>query len=141
MTYVALNPCICQLVPGFLKTRTGPRQPRAQYPTIQPLARWIHDTLAISPLPLRADLSGISPAEAKLTHDEACGQLKGPRSADQQSLRSLNYIDRRPFWLNIWSQFKLFLKPCTCQRYPAGMMKSSRPLIRSSLQALFLCKT
>jgi hypothetical protein len=83
-TYVALNPCICQLAPRFLKTRMGPRQPRAQYPTIQPHARWIHDTLAISPLPLRADLSGIGPAEAKITHDEAFGQLKGPRSAGQQ---------------------------------------------------------
>jgi hypothetical protein len=29
-TYVALNPCICQLALGFLKTRTGSRQPRAQ---------------------------------------------------------------------------------------------------------------
>jgi hypothetical protein len=84
-TYVALNPCICRLDHGFLKTRTGPRQPRAQYPTIQPLARRIHDTHAISPLPLRAGLSDIGPAEAKLTHDEACGQLKGPRSAGQQS--------------------------------------------------------
>jgi hypothetical protein len=93
MTYVALNPCICQLAPGFLKARTGPRNRDSQYPTIQPLARWIHDTLAISPLPLRADLSSIGPAEAKLTHDEACGQLKGPRSASQQSLRSLSDTD------------------------------------------------
>jgi hypothetical protein len=30
MTYVALNPCICQLAIGFLKTRSGSRQPRAQ---------------------------------------------------------------------------------------------------------------
>jgi hypothetical protein len=28
-TYVALNPCICQLAPGFLKTRMGSHQPRA----------------------------------------------------------------------------------------------------------------
>jgi hypothetical protein len=72
-TYVALNSCICQLAPGVVKSRTGPHQPRAQYPTIQPLTRWIHDTLAISPLPLQAGLSVIGPAEAKLTHDEACG--------------------------------------------------------------------
>jgi hypothetical protein len=65
----------------------GPRQPIAQYPTIQPLARWIQDTLAIYPLPLRADLFGIGPTKAKLTHDEACGQLKGPRSVGQQSYR------------------------------------------------------
>jgi hypothetical protein len=30
MTYVALNPCICQLATGFLKTRPGSCQPRAQ---------------------------------------------------------------------------------------------------------------
>jgi hypothetical protein len=29
-TYVELNSCICQLAIGFLKTRTGSRQPRAQ---------------------------------------------------------------------------------------------------------------
>jgi hypothetical protein len=40
----------------------------------------VHATLAISPLPLRGGLSGIGLAKAKLTHDEACGQLKGPRS-------------------------------------------------------------
>jgi hypothetical protein len=41
----------------------------------------VHTTLAISPLPLRVGLSGIGPTKAKLTHDEACVQLKGPRSA------------------------------------------------------------
>jgi hypothetical protein len=113
-TYVALNPCICQLALGFLKTRTGPRQPRAQYPTIQPLARWIHDTLAFSPLPLWVSLSDIGPAEAKLTHDEACGQLKGPRLAGQQSLWSLNDTDRRTFLLNVWSHLIIYIpKPCT----------------------------
>jgi hypothetical protein len=30
---------------------------------------------------LHVGLSGISLPEAKLTHDEACGQLKGPQSA------------------------------------------------------------
>jgi hypothetical protein len=85
MTYVALNPCICQLAPGFLKTRMNSRDPRAQYPTIQPLARWAHVTPAISPLLVCASCSGIGPVEAKLTHDEACGQLKGPTSAGQQS--------------------------------------------------------
>jgi hypothetical protein len=84
-TYVALNHCICQLAIGFLKTRMGSRDLRAQYPTIQPLARWAHITPAISPLPVRASCYVIGPAEAKLTHDEACGQLKGSRSADQQS--------------------------------------------------------
>jgi hypothetical protein len=45
------------------------------------LPRRVHATLAISPLPLRVGLSGISLPEAKLTHDEACGQLKGPQSS------------------------------------------------------------
>jgi hypothetical protein len=44
------------------------------------LPRRVHTTLAISPLPLRGGLFGIGPTEAKLTHDEAYGQLKGPRS-------------------------------------------------------------
>jgi hypothetical protein len=41
----------------------------------------VHTTLAISPLPLGGSLSSIGLTEAKLTHDEAYGQLKGPRSA------------------------------------------------------------
>jgi hypothetical protein len=41
----------------------------------------VHTTLAISPLPLRVGLFGIGLPEAKLTHDEACGQLKGPQSS------------------------------------------------------------
>jgi hypothetical protein len=45
------------------------------------LPRRVPATLAISPLPLRGGLSDIGPIEAKLTHDEACGQLKGPRSS------------------------------------------------------------
>jgi hypothetical protein len=45
------------------------------------LPRWVHATLAISPLPLRVGLSSISLPEAKLTHDEACDQLKGPQSS------------------------------------------------------------
>jgi hypothetical protein len=102
-TYVALNPCICQLATGFLKTRTGSHDPRAQHPTIQPLARWAHVTLAISPLSVCASCFGIGPAEAKLTHDEACGQLKGPRSAGQQLERPLSDTDGRPFLLNVWS--------------------------------------
>ena len=67
------------------------------------LPRRVQATLAISPLPVRASCSGIGPTEAKLTHDEACGQLKGPRSAGQQSERSLSDTDGRPFLLNVWS--------------------------------------
>jgi hypothetical protein len=50
------------------------------------LPRRVHTTLAISPLPLRGGLSGIGSTEAKLTHDESCGQLKGPRSASLHRL-------------------------------------------------------
>jgi hypothetical protein len=50
-------------------------------PSSSLLPRTVHATLAISPLPLRVGLSGIGLPEAKLTHDEACGQLKGPRSS------------------------------------------------------------
>jgi hypothetical protein len=45
------------------------------------LPQRVHATLTISLLPLRGGLSSIGPTEAKLTHDEACGQLKGPRSS------------------------------------------------------------
>jgi hypothetical protein len=81
-TYVALNPCICQLATGVLKTRSGSRQPRAHihhrlaschggYMLLSPS---LHSHCVLS-------YSGISLPEAKLTHDEACDQLKGPRSA------------------------------------------------------------
>jgi hypothetical protein len=60
---------------GFMPTESTDTPPSCLLP-------WrVHATLAISPLPLRGDLSGIGPAEAKLTHDEACGQLKDPRSS------------------------------------------------------------
>jgi hypothetical protein len=38
-----------------------------------------HISLSHLCLPLRGDLSDIGPTKAKLTHDESCGQLKGPR--------------------------------------------------------------
>jgi hypothetical protein len=60
---------------GFTPTESIDTPPSSLLP------RRVHATLAISPLPLRAGLSGIGPTEAKLTHDEACGQLKGPRSS------------------------------------------------------------
>jgi hypothetical protein len=50
-------------------------------PSSNLLPQRVHATLAIFPLSLRGGLSGIGPTEAKLTHEEACGQLKGPRSA------------------------------------------------------------
>jgi hypothetical protein len=65
---------------GFTPTESTDTPPSGLFP-------WrVHATLAISPLPLCGDLSGIGPTEAKLTHDEACGQLKGPRSASLHRL-------------------------------------------------------
>jgi hypothetical protein len=60
---------------GFTPTES------ADTPPSNLLPRRVHATLAISPLPLHGDLSSIGPTEAKLTHDEAYGQLKGPRSS------------------------------------------------------------
>jgi hypothetical protein len=59
---------------GFTPTESIDTPPSSLLP------RRVHATLAISPLPLRVGLSGIGLPEAKLTHDEACGQLKGPQS-------------------------------------------------------------
>jgi hypothetical protein len=55
-------------------------------PSSNLLPRRVHVTLAISPLPLRGSNFGIGPTEAKLTHDEACGQIKGPRSSSLHRL-------------------------------------------------------
>ena len=60
---------------GFTPTESTDTPPSSLLP------RTVHAALAISPLPLLVGLSGISLPEAKLTHDEACDQLKGPRSA------------------------------------------------------------
>jgi hypothetical protein len=51
----------------------------------------VHATLA----KLCGGLSGIGPTEAKLTHDEACGQLKGPQSASLH--RDCNTLKIKPF--------------------------------------------
>jgi hypothetical protein len=60
---------------GFMPTES------TDTPLSSLLPRGVHATLAISPLPLRVGLSCIGLTEAKLTHDEACGQLKDPQSA------------------------------------------------------------
>jgi hypothetical protein len=60
---------------GFTPTESIDTPPSSLLP------RRVHATLAISPLPLCVGLSGIGLPEAKLTHDEACDQLKGPRPA------------------------------------------------------------
>jgi hypothetical protein len=60
---------------GFMPTESIDTPPSSLLP------RRVHTTLAISPLPLHVVLSGIGLPEGKLTHDEACDQLKGPRSS------------------------------------------------------------
>jgi hypothetical protein len=60
---------------GFMPTESTNTPPSSLLP-------WrVHSTLTLSPLPLHGGLSGIGLTEAKLTHDEAYGQLKGPRLA------------------------------------------------------------
>ena len=56
-------------------------------------ARRVRATLAISPLLVRDCLFMYGIVGFMLTHDEVCGQIKGPRSAGQQSVRSLIDID------------------------------------------------
>jgi hypothetical protein len=66
---------------GFMPTESTDTSPSNILP------RRVHATLAISPLSLCGGLSGFGPTEAKLTHDEACGELKGPQ------LSSLHRLD------------------------------------------------
>jgi hypothetical protein len=65
-----------------LKTRSGSREPRAQIHH-RPASCHRGYTLLSPPLHAHSVLSysGLSLPEARLTHDEACDQLKGPRSA------------------------------------------------------------
>jgi hypothetical protein len=94
-TYVALNPCICQPATGVLKTRSGSRKPRAQ---IQHRPASCHGGYTLLPPPLHAHFvlsySGLSLPEARLTHDEACDQLKGPQSARLHTRQSLINLGR-----------------------------------------------
>jgi hypothetical protein len=110
---------------GSSTTLIGPRHPRAQYSTIQPCARCVHTTLAISALPLRDCLFTYGIAGFRLTHDEVCGQIKGPRSAGQQSVQSLIDIDGRLFLFSVWSHFKLFQNFGAWQRGHTWIMNLS----------------
>jgi hypothetical protein len=65
---------------GFMPTESTDTPPSSLLP------RRVHATLAICPLSLCGGLSGIGPTEVKLTHDEACGQLKGPLSSSLHRL-------------------------------------------------------
>ena len=94
-TYVALNPCICQPATGVLKTGSGSRKPRAQ---IHHRPASCHGGYTLLSPPLHAHFvlsySGLSLPEARLTHDEACDQLKGPRSARLHTHQSLINLGR-----------------------------------------------
>jgi hypothetical protein len=57
---------------GFTPTESTDTPPSSILP------RSVHATLAICSLPLCGGLFDIGPTKVKLTHDEACGQLKGP---------------------------------------------------------------
>jgi hypothetical protein len=88
-------------------------------------ARRVRATLAISPLPVRDCLFMYGIFGFRLTHDEVCGQIKGPRSAGQQTLWSLIDTDERLFLLNVWSHFKLFQNFGAWQRGHAWIMNLS----------------
>jgi hypothetical protein len=81
MTYVALNLAYVNSHPGFSRPKWVPANREYSYSTVQPLAtegtRYSHHL----PRSVRASYSSIGLSEGKLTHDEACGQLKGPRSS------------------------------------------------------------
>ena len=79
------------------KTRMGSRQPRAQI-LHRPASCHGGYTLLLPSLHSHCVFSyyGISLPEAKLTHDEACDQLKGPRSASLHET-VLNRLRRRHY--------------------------------------------
>jgi hypothetical protein len=86
MTYVALNPCICQLATGVLKTRSGSCQPRAQ---IHHRPASCHGGYTLLSPSLHAhcmlSYSGISLPEANLTLSHFQGMLPAKIVLDQQA--------------------------------------------------------
>ena len=109
-TYVTLNPCIYQPFPQILHNVNRSALPGSTvllHPaSSQEGTRYSHHL----PRPVRGCLFTYGIGRFRLTHDEVCGKLKGPRSSGQQSVRSLIDTDGRPFLLNVWSQIQLFLK-------------------------------
>ena len=124
-TYVALNPCICQLFPQILHNVNWSALPGSTvllHPaSSQEGTRYSHHL----PRPVRGCLFTYGIDGFRLTHDEVCGQIKGPRSAGQQSVRSLIDTDGRPFLLSVWSHFKLFQNFGAWQRGHAWIMNLS----------------
>jgi hypothetical protein len=71
-------------------------------------ARWVHATLTISPLLVHASYFDIGPVKTSVTHDEVCGQLKGPKSCRPTTVRSLIDMDGQIILLSVWS-YLLFI--------------------------------
>jgi hypothetical protein len=104
-TYVALNTCICQPFPRILHYMNWSALPGRTLPYHPASCREGNCYSHHLPRPVRGFLFTYGTARFSLTHDEVFGQLKGPRSASQQSVRSLIDTDGRPCLLNIWSRF------------------------------------
>jgi hypothetical protein len=131
-TYVALNPCICQPFPWILHYMNWSALPRSTlpyHPASCQEGNWYSHHL---PRPVCGCLFTYGIAGFRLTHDEVCGQLKGPRSLGQQSVRSLIDTDGRPCLLSVWSRF---IQTLAHFWYPAGVLFSgdeSTPAIEDS---------
>jgi hypothetical protein len=80
-TYVALNPCICQLAPGFLKTKTGSRYLRVQLLHRPASCHGGYTLLPPSPTPSAGELFWYWSVRGKAYPWWGMWQLKGPRSS------------------------------------------------------------
>jgi hypothetical protein len=108
MTYVALNPCICQPPSGFSRPERVHATREHNTPPSSLLPWRVHTTLAISPLPLRGSLYGIGPVEIRLAPYQVCGYLKRSSISNPTPARSLNDSDRdtTPSGLNLINHLK-----------------------------------
>jgi hypothetical protein len=88
-TYVALNPCICQPFPRILHYMNWSAQPGGTLPYHPASCQEDNCYSHHLPCPVRGCQFTYGIAGFRLTHDEVCGQLKGPRSIGLQSVRSL----------------------------------------------------
>jgi hypothetical protein len=100
MTYVALNPCICQPFPQILHNVNRSALPGAQYSSVQPLARR-YTLLPPSPTP-SARLS-FHVWNSRVQAYRSMWQVA--KSPPQQAYieRSLIDAEGRTFLLNVWS--------------------------------------
>jgi hypothetical protein len=94
---------------------------------------------------LRGGHSGIGPTEAKLTHDEACGQLKGPRSSSLHQLgpwtTQTETLHGDSFLVQVTRPVSIltyFPKFGTCQRYTFSDVESITTMMDSPSQVFFI---